>query len=50
MYEYFDLQHKDLLESIKGKDGLTDELKAALSKAMDDYKEQFKATQAVATA
>ena len=50
MYEYFDVRHKDLLESIKGKDGLTDELKTALSKAMDDYKEQFKATQAVATA
>ncbi len=50
LYEYLDLQHKGMLEAIVAPDGLTAELKAALSKALNEYKEQFKATHAVATA
>ena len=48
MYKYFDVQHKDLLEAILGADGISDELKAALSKALDDCKAQFQATRVAA--
>jgi len=44
MYEYFDVQHKELLAAILEKDGMTAELKTAVSKALDECKEQFKAT------
>jgi F-type H+-transporting ATPase subunit alpha len=44
LYKYFDVQHQDLLAALTLKDGLTDELKAALKKALDEFKEQFKAT------
>jgi F-type H+-transporting ATPase subunit alpha len=44
LYKFFDVHHKDLLEATRAKDGLNDELKAALSKALDEFKEQFKAT------
>jgi F-type H+-transporting ATPase subunit alpha len=49
LYRYFDASHKDLLEKIRDKSGITDELKAALRKALDEYKEQFKAVQTAAT-
>ncbi len=48
LHGYFDLQHQDLLEQLSGKDGLTDELKAALEAAIGEFTEQFKATRAVA--
>ncbi len=48
MYKYFDVHHQDLLEGILGSDGLTDELKAALSKALDECKAQFQATRVAA--
>jgi F0F1-type ATP synthase alpha subunit len=44
MYRHFDMQHKDLLERIPQAEGLTDELKEALNKALDAFKEQFQAT------
>ena len=48
MYKHFDVQHADLLGSLAGKDGLSEELKSALGKAMDEFKETFKATQVAA--
>ena len=48
LYRYFDASHKDLLDAITNNAGITDDLKAALKKGLDDYKEQFKATQVVA--
>ena len=48
LYNYFDAQHKDLLEEIPSKAGMTDELKAAISTAIEKFKEQFKATLAPA--
>jgi len=50
MHRQFDLQHKDLLEAILAKDGLTDSLKDALKAALTEYKEQFNATQGDAAA
>jgi len=50
LYKYFDVHHADLLEGITTKDGLTDELKTAISKAMDEFKEEFKATQVTVAA
>jgi len=47
MYKYFDVNHADLVKSLGAKTGLTDELKASLSKAMAEFKETFVATQAV---
>jgi F-type H+-transporting ATPase subunit alpha len=44
LFEYFDVHHKDLVEAIGRKDGLTDELKAALKKGIEECKEQFKAS------
>ena len=46
LYRQFDMQHKDLLEQIVHKDGLTDDLKTALNEALDKFKEQFQATHA----
>ena len=46
MHKYFDVHHANLLEALRAKDGLTDELKAALGKALDEVKEQFKAVHA----
>jgi F-type H+-transporting ATPase subunit alpha len=48
MYKYFDVHHKDLLAKLSAKDGLSDEVKAELSKALDECKEQFKATRVAA--
>ncbi len=48
MYKFFDVHHQDLLEAILGPDGLSDELKAALSKALDECKAQFQATRVAA--
>ncbi len=50
MHKYFDAHHADLLEEIAKPSGMTDELKAAISKGLDQFKEQFKATLAPATA
>jgi F-type H+-transporting ATPase subunit alpha len=44
LYKYFDVHHKDLLGSLATKGGLSDDVKAALKKALDEFKEQFKAT------
>jgi F-type H+-transporting ATPase subunit alpha len=44
LYKYFGVHHKDLLEAVLGKEGLTDDLKAALDKALTESKEQYKAT------
>jgi F-type H+-transporting ATPase subunit alpha len=49
MYKFFDVHHENLLQAILRPDGLNDELKAALSKALDECKAQFQATR-VATA
>jgi F-type H+-transporting ATPase subunit alpha len=48
LYKFFDVHHADLLEALRSKDGLSDELKAAVSKALDECKEQFKATHVAA--
>ncbi len=48
MHKYFDAHHKDLLERIGAKDGLTDELKEAITAGLNEFKEQFKATQVAA--
>ena len=45
LYGYFDVHHKDLLDAILGESGMTDTLKAAIGKALDEFAEQFKATQ-----
>jgi len=47
MYKYFDAHHKELQAKITEKSGLTDEVKAAIDKAMTEFKEEFKATTAV---
>jgi F-type H+-transporting ATPase subunit alpha len=44
MNKYFDLHHKDLLKALADKAGMVDELRAAVSSALDKCKEQFKAT------
>jgi F-type H+-transporting ATPase subunit alpha len=46
LYKYFDVQHKDLVEQLSGKGGLTDELRESLKNALNEFKEQFKATHA----
>ncbi len=48
MYKFFDAHHQDLLQAISGPDGISDELKAALSKALDECSAQFQATRTVA--
>ena len=45
---YFDAHHKNLLEAIRAKEGLTDELRSAVSKAIEECKQQFMATQPAA--
>jgi F-type H+-transporting ATPase subunit alpha len=45
LYKYFDLHHKDMLEQVASKDGMTDELKEAILAAMKEAKQQFMATQ-----
>jgi F-type H+-transporting ATPase subunit alpha len=50
MYKFFEVQHKDLLGKLSSKDGLKDDLRAALTQALDECKEQFKATHVPATA
>jgi F-type H+-transporting ATPase subunit alpha len=44
IYKQFDLEHKDLLAALVAKEGLTDELKDKLKAALEDVKQQFKAT------
>jgi F-type H+-transporting ATPase subunit alpha len=46
LYKYFDLHHKDELEKLVSKEGMTDELKEKMLAAMKEAKEQFMATQA----
>ncbi len=48
LYQHFDLRHKNLLDAIDSKDGMTSELKAAIGRALDEFKEQFQATQTAA--
>jgi F-type H+-transporting ATPase subunit alpha len=45
LYKYFDLHHKDELEQVASKDGMTDELKEKILAAMKEAKQQFMATQ-----
>ncbi|MCP3982011.1 MAG: F0F1 ATP synthase subunit alpha [bacterium] len=44
MFRHFDTQQKNLLDAVGEKAGLTDELKAALDKELNECKAQFKAT------
>ena len=46
LFKYFDVQHKDLLEQLGGADGMSDELRESLKKALTEFTEQFKATHA----
>jgi F-type H+-transporting ATPase subunit alpha len=48
LHRYFDLNHADLLEGLGSKEGLTDELKAAVRDAIAAVKEQFRANLAAA--
>jgi len=45
LYKYFDVHHKDLLEQVTAKGGLSDELKKQMLDAMKECKQQFLATQ-----
>ena len=47
MFQWFDVRHKDVLQALGRKEGITDELKAKLRPALDEFKEQFKASHAV---
>jgi len=47
LYKYFDMSHKDLLEQLKTKK-IDGDLKTAVSAAMTEFKEQFKATRVAA--
>jgi F-type H+-transporting ATPase subunit alpha len=44
LYRFFDASHRDLLQAILAKDGITDTLKKAIGAALTEFKEQFKAT------
>jgi len=50
LYRAFEAQHRDLLEAIRGKDGMTDALRQSLARAVAECKEQFKAAAPVAAA
>ncbi len=46
MFNFFDARHADLLSSIREKSGMTAALETAVSTALREVKEQFKATRA----
>jgi F-type H+-transporting ATPase subunit alpha len=48
MHKHFRAQHGELSSRVAEKDGLSDELRAALDAALGQFKEEFKATHAVA--
>jgi len=48
-YKYFELHHKDMLEKVTAKEGMTDELKESILAAMKEAKQQFLATQVAAS-
>ena len=48
LYQFFDGRHKDLLEQLAAKGGLTDELKKAVNGALKEYKAEFQATHVAA--
>jgi F-type H+-transporting ATPase subunit alpha len=48
LYKYFGVHHKELVAKLGDKGGLSDEVKADLKKALDEFKEQFKATRVAA--
>jgi F-type H+-transporting ATPase subunit alpha len=48
LYKYFDAHHRETLEQIAAKDGLTDELRESLTKLIEEYKQEFRATHQVA--
>jgi F-type H+-transporting ATPase subunit alpha len=50
MHKHFDASHAELVNKLDAKAGLTDEVKAELSTAMKNFKEQFKATHVDAVA
>jgi len=50
LHKHFESSHSDLVEKLGAKAGLNDEIKSALTAAMDSFKEQFKATHVDAVA
>jgi F-type H+-transporting ATPase subunit alpha len=44
LYKYFDVHHKDLLEKLADKGGMSDEVKEAVKQGMEEAKKQFQAT------
>jgi F-type H+-transporting ATPase subunit alpha len=44
LYKYFDVHHKDLLEKLADKGGMSDEVKEAVKQSMEEAKKQFQAT------
>jgi F-type H+-transporting ATPase subunit alpha len=48
LYKYFDMHHKEFLEQMSDKGGMTDELKESVLKAMKECKKQFQATHGTA--
>ena len=44
LYKFFDVHHKELLDKMADKGGMSDEVKDAVRKGMDECKKQFLAT------
>ncbi|MDH3627202.1 MAG: F0F1 ATP synthase subunit alpha [Acidobacteriota bacterium] len=49
LYRFFDVSHKETQAKIGEKAGMTDELKAAVKQAMEEFTAQFKATHVAAS-
>jgi F-type H+-transporting ATPase subunit alpha len=49
LYRYFDLHHKEMLEQLASKEGMSDELKESVLTALKEAKQQFLATQVAAS-
>ena len=49
LYQYFDVHHKDLLEKMADKGGMTDEVKDAVKKGIEECVKQFQATHVAAS-
>jgi F-type H+-transporting ATPase subunit alpha len=47
--KYFELHHKEMLDKVASKEGMTDELKESFLAAMKEAKQQFMATQVAAS-
>jgi F0F1-type ATP synthase alpha subunit len=48
LYAFFDSRHKEILDEIKTKRELSDELRKSLRAAIDEYQRTFIASQGVA--